>query len=139
MLRPQLVGAHAPAAPCREHPEQVFSARDEANVYHIPRHFTAKAGARLNDDLVVGRHLSSGLQGGVYLVNDNLGNETDFVVKACPCRAPRRRLRPSAAAAASADRVRLERGVQRLAAQALADPRGAAGRAPACAAGRGGA
>ena len=67
----------------RERPEQAFSARDEANIYHVPRNFNAKEGTRLTDELVVGKHLSSGLQGGVYLVNDNQGKETDFVVKVC--------------------------------------------------------
>ena len=65
----------------RERPEQVFSSRDEANLYHIPKHFTAKEGVRLSDNLVVGKHLSSGLQGGVWRLMDNDGNEVDLVMK----------------------------------------------------------
>ena len=69
---------------CRERPEEVFTARDEANLVYVAKNFAAKEGVRLNSDLVVGKHLSSGLQGGVYLVNDNNGNEVDLVVKVPP-------------------------------------------------------
>ncbi|MCJ1422150.1 hypothetical protein MMC29_000029 [Sticta canariensis] len=60
---------------------QALGAQDETNIIHIPRDFAAKEGTRITEGLYIGKHISSGLQGGVYNLVDKDGAPVDVVVK----------------------------------------------------------
>lgn len=51
----------------------------------IPRDFQPKEGTKLTDDLIVSKHISSGLQGGVYDLQNLDGNKANMVFKVCYC------------------------------------------------------
>ena len=54
---------------------------DSCPVIMIPKTFSPKEGAKLTDDLVVGKHISSGLQGGVYDLLNVDGTKANMVFK----------------------------------------------------------
>ena len=54
---------------------------DSCPVIMIPKNFSPKEGAKLTDDLVVGKHISSGLQGGVYDLLNLDGTKANMVFK----------------------------------------------------------
>lgn len=47
----------------------------------IPKNYQAKEGIKLTDDLIVGKHISSGLQGGVYDLLNVDGSKANMVFK----------------------------------------------------------
>ncbi|KAK9792705.1 hypothetical protein WJX73_008294 [Symbiochloris irregularis] len=60
---------------------RALGTQDQANILQIPRDFNAKTGVKLTEGLFIGKHISSGLQGGVYELVDKDGAPVDVVVK----------------------------------------------------------
>ena len=56
---------------------------DSCPIIIIPKNFTPKEGTELTDDLVVGKHISSGLQGGVFDLKNLDGSKANMVFKVC--------------------------------------------------------
>lgn len=54
---------------------------DSCPVIVIPKGFQPKEGTKLTDDLIVGKHISSGLQGGVYDLKNLDGSKANMVFK----------------------------------------------------------
>lgn len=54
---------------------------DSCPIIVIPKNFSPREGTELTDDLVVGKHISSGLQGGVYDLKNLDGSKANMVFK----------------------------------------------------------